>query len=107
MHGIGRCFSLFGISARTALQVINESTSLTSIKNHYLPISYHSFLCISISVVVPSDNSAIYAWEGNTASPCFKGSKNLIEEKDTTLVDNMRSSSHGSLGTPCFNLPIG
>ena len=48
----------FGISARTAPQVINESTALSSINNYYLPISYHSFLCISISVVVPSDNSA-------------------------------------------------
>ena len=34
-------------------QVINESTSLTIIKSLYLPISYLSFLCISISVVVP------------------------------------------------------
>ena len=25
-----------------------------------MPISYHSFLCISISVVVPSDNSSLY-----------------------------------------------
>ena len=32
LHGIGRCFSAFGIWARTAPQVINESTSLTTIK---------------------------------------------------------------------------
>ena len=57
-HGIGRCFLLFGIWARTASQVINESTSLTTIKNLYLLISYHSF-CISITVVVPSGNSSI------------------------------------------------
>jgi len=49
-----RCFSLFGVWALTAPPVINESTSLTIIKSLYLPISYLSFLCISISVVVPS-----------------------------------------------------
>ena len=43
-----------------APQVITESTSLTTIKKDFcLLISYISFLCISISLVVPSGNSCV------------------------------------------------
>ena len=53
-------------------------------------------------MVVSSGNSSIRY----TASPSCKLLKNLIEEMDSTLVDKMRSSSHGSPGIPSFNLPI-
>ena len=57
---LAKCVSSFGIWARAAPQVITESTSLTTIKKDFcLLISYLFFLCISISVVVPSGNSSI------------------------------------------------
>ena len=78
-----------------APQVMTESTSLTTIKKYFcLLISYISFLCISISLMVPSGNSCVRL-----------GVEHCIS-KLQALVDNMRSSSHGSSGIPSFILPV-
>ena len=59
------CMVLYGqnvchLLAFLAPQVMTESTSLTAIKKDFcLLISYISFLCISISLVVPSGNSCV------------------------------------------------